>query len=139
MVQAVFVVVSITYLNRQFGIVRACSYIERFNSNENIRRRGAVDRWLKSSDEPPMRIKTFNEDPDLQADVLGFMNLFQELGVAYLRHSVHKETIRDNFDFLAPYYWDRIRFLVEHLRSERNAPTMYHKFEFMADALSLND
>lgn len=138
-VQAVFIIVSIIYINRQFGIVRACSYIERFNSNENICRRGVVDRWLRSSDEPQTLIKAFEEDSDLQADVLGFLNLFQELGVAYLRHSVHKKTVSETFDFLVPYYWNRVQFLINHLRTERKSPSMYHKFEFMADELGRPD
>jgi len=109
--QSVLIVVSIRFLNRQFGIVRACSYIERFNSNENICRRSTVDRWLKSAGDHESRIKAFEEDSRLQADVLGFINLFQELGVAFLRHNVHQETVTETFDFLVPYYWDRIRFL----------------------------
>jgi hypothetical protein len=136
LVQAVFVVVSILYLNRQFGIVRACSYIERFNSHENICRRGAVDRWLKSSTDDESRIKAFEEDSNLQADVLGFINLFQELGVAFMRHNVHKQTVTETFDFLVPYYWNRVRFLIEYLRTQRSSPNMYRKFEFMADELS---
>jgi hypothetical protein len=138
-VQAVFIVVSIIYINRQFGIIRACSYIERFNSHENICRRGIVDRWLKSSDDPEALIKSFEEDTVLQADVLGFINLFQELGVAYLRHSVHKRTITETFDFLVPHYWNQVKFLIEHLRDRRHSPTMYHKFEFMAERLSRSD
>lgn len=135
-VQAVFIVVSIIYINRQFGITRACSYIERFNSHENICRRSMVDRWLKSSDDPATLIKAFEEDAALQADVLGFINLFQELGVAYLRHSVHKQTVTETFDFLVPHYWNQVKFLIEHLRVKRHAPTMYHKFEFMAEQLA---
>src|SRR5262245_1784946 len=49
-IQAAFLVVSIFYLNRQFGIIRGCSYIERFNSPDTTPRRGAVDGWLKSSE-----------------------------------------------------------------------------------------
>lgn len=135
-VQAIFVIVSLIYINRQFAIVRACSYIERFNCQESICRRSKVDHWLKSNDDDSKRIEVFEEDPDLRCDILGFINLFQELGVAYLRHSVHKQTVRENFDFLVPHYWGQCKFLIEYLRTKRENPTMYRKFEFMAEQLS---
>lgn len=134
-IQALFVVVSIAYINRQFGIVRACSYIERFNSHENIRRRGTVDQWLESSNDDDVRIEAFETNPVLRADILGYINLFQELGVAYRYHSVHRATVRETFDFLVPYYWTRTRFLIEHRREERRSPTMYRKFQQLARRL----
>src|SRR5262245_10278758 len=92
--QAVLLAVSIWYLNRQFGIVRACSYIERFNSEETIARRATVDEWLESTNDEKQKLSKFDDDPHLRVRILGFMNLFQELGVAYLRHNVHKKTVR---------------------------------------------
>ena len=136
LIQAAFVIVSVAYINRQFGIVRACSYIERFNSHENIRRRGTVDRWLESSDDDQTRITVFLANSDLRADVLGFINLFQELGVAYRYHSVHRATVRETFDFLVPYYWGQTRFLIEYRREERRSPTLYRKFQQLARVLA---
>lgn len=135
--QVILVVASIFYLNRQFAIVRACTYIERFNTHENIRRRGTLDRWLKSSEDDQIRIRSFENDADLQADVLGFINLFQELGVAFLRHNVHEHTVRETFDFLVPHYWSHVQFLIRYLRSARKAPTMYRRFELLAKKLAI--
>jgi hypothetical protein len=94
LLQAALLIVSILYVNRQFGILRACSYIERFNSDESIRRRATVDTWLNETQDRGRRIDRFRDEPQLQADVLAFMNLFQEMGVAYLCHNVHKRTAR---------------------------------------------
>jgi hypothetical protein len=136
--QTFLLIASIIYINRQFAILRACSYIERMNSQDTIRRRASVDRWLRAGENDAQRIASFEEDADLQADVLGFANLFQELGVAYMYHSVHKKTVEDNFDFLIPYYWNQLRFLIEHLRSQRN-DSLYRKFEYMAVVLSQSE
>ncbi len=133
--QTVLLGVSIIYLNRQFGIVRACSYIERFNSEETIRRRAAVDKWLELSDNEQQKLSEFETDPHLRATILGFMNLFQELGVAYLRHNVHKQTVQSTFDILVPLYWSRVQFLVLRLRATRGASAYVH-FEQLAKALS---
>jgi hypothetical protein len=135
-VQAIFIIASILYLNRQFGIVRACSYIERFNSHENIRRRGTVDSWLASTAENAPRIEAFQNDAALRADILGFLNLFQELGVAFSHHGVHKPTVIGTFDFLVPHYWQQSAFLMEHIRKHR-APTAYRRFEALASELSV--
>jgi hypothetical protein len=133
--QAIFIIASILYLNRQFAIVRACSYIERFNSHENIRRRGTVDSWLASTTENAPRIEAFQKDAALRADILGFLNLFQELGVAFSHHGVHKPTVIGTFDFLVPYYWRESTFLMDHIRTHRSA-TAYRRFEALAHALS---
>jgi hypothetical protein len=133
--QAIFIIASILYLNRQFAIVRACSYIERFNSHENIRRRGTVDSWLASTSENAPRIEAFQNDAALRADILGFLNLFQELGVAFSHHGVHKPTVIGTFDFLVPHYWQESTFLMEHIRTHRSS-TAYRRFEALACELS---
>jgi hypothetical protein len=132
--QAGFLIVSIYFVNRQFGIVRACSYMERFNSEETRKRRAVVDQWLESSDDEDQKITKFDADPDLRTTVLGFMNLFQELGIAYLRHNVHKPTVQYSFDILVPSYWARLQFLVDHLRKTRS-PTAYRHLEQLAKKL----
>jgi hypothetical protein len=137
-IQAVFVVVTIIYINRQFAIVRACSYIERFNSQDSIIRRVKVDGWLRSSENDENRIKAFEDDESLRCDILGFINLFQELGVAYLGHNVHKKTVRETFDFLIPYYWKEMWFLIGYLRRTRGNPTLYRKFEYIAENICVD-
>jgi len=133
--QAIFIIASLLYLNRQFAIVHACSYIERFNSHENIRRRGTVDSWLGSNKDDAPRIEAFQNDASLRADILGFLNLFQELGVAFSHHGVHKPTVVETFDFLVPYYWRESMFLMRYIRTHRSA-TAYRRFEALARALS---
>jgi hypothetical protein len=134
--QAGLIILSVFYVNKQFGILRACAYIERFDSHESIRRRGTVDRWLTSSADDTSRIEAFDKDAELQADILGFLNLFQELGVAFSHHGVHKRTVRETFDFIVPHYWQEVRFLVEHLRTRRRSP-LYRRFELMAHEFSI--
>lgn len=133
--QAILIIASIFYLNKQFAIVRACSYIERFNSHENIRRRGTVDSWLSSTTDDAPRLEAFLKNAALRADILGFLNLFQELGVAFSHHAVHKQTVIETFDFLVPYYWRESRFLMDHIRTHRSA-TAYRRFEALALKLS---
>jgi len=143
--QVVFIVLSIWFVNRQFAITRACSYIERFNSDEHIRRRAIVDQWLESSPSDEERLAALTQSAELRANVYGFLNLFQELGVAYRYHSVHRTTVRETFDYLVPDYWRRTRFLVDYVRrpapgtpvpvGEEPAPTAYRKFELLAQDL----
>ena len=131
----VVVLVGLSTTRKHFRIIRSISYIERFNSDNGIRLRKRVDDWLKTEDDE-VKLKEFLEDSDLRIEVLAFMNLFQELGAAYNRNILNKEDIQELFDFLVPYYWERLQFLIEHYRETSGDPKVYRKFKLINDEIA---
>lgn len=117
-----------------FKVLRAMSYVERFNGEEGVRQRAVVESWL-ADPEPERRIELFENDATLRMNVLAFMNLFQELGVAYQRGLLDKKVVADFFDFLAPRYWEALGFLVEHYRKKTGDPAVYRRFKHFQDAM----
>jgi hypothetical protein len=133
--ELIFLIITVFIAKKQFGVQKASAYIERFNSVEMLNARTAVDQWtvLDISDED--KIEKILNDIALQNHIRMFVNLFQELGVAYIYGGVHKKTVRDNFDFLIPYYWKKLNFWVVYLRNYHNDQTLLHKFEMLAEKM----
>lgn len=143
-----------------FRHTRAAAYIERFNDKSKFGYRRSVDRWLHVYEEeldssseqapsmsPPGRQSSRARDfaltvmrqrllldvkynPELQADVKAFANLFQELGQAYLSNMADRRYTERTFDFIVPHYWKLLSFWIDDYR--RKNVTLYRRFERMA-------
>ncbi|MEM1060948.1 MAG: hypothetical protein AAGJ97_01335, partial [Planctomycetota bacterium] len=96
LVELSLIVVTFSVTSRHFKIVRASSYIERFNSDEFVRTRMTVDAWLdRLWDRPYQALAELDRDRELNARVRLFANLFQELAVGYYRGIVAKDVVAD--------------------------------------------
>lgn len=103
---------------RHFKIARTVSYIERFNHPDMVTIRAAVDAWLKSSEEDDERMEQAKSDPVLNVQILTFMNLFVEVGIAYRCRTLNRSVAFDIWSQLVPEYWQNLQFYVERARSE---------------------
>jgi len=122
----------------QFSRSRASSYIERFNSNDAMASRIAVDRWLEEHGTVKSRLDALEQDPTLRTHVRRFSNLFQELGAAYEFRIAHRETVRVLFDALVVAYWERLHFWVLHYRAHADQ-TLYSRFEYLYGELKAGE
>lgn len=114
----------------QFTRSRASSYIERFNSQDALESRVAVDRWLQDNSTAKARLEALDRDPKLRTHLRRFANLFQELGAAYQFGVAHRKTVRVLFDALVVMYWEQLRFWVRDYRAQSD-PTLYARFEYL--------
>lgn len=114
----------------QFTRTRASSYIERFNGNDVLANRTAVDQWLGEFATSRDRLAELERNPELRTHLRQFANLFQELGAAYQFGVAHRKTVRVLFDALVVMYWERLRFWVEDYRAHAD-PTLYARFEYL--------
>jgi hypothetical protein len=114
----------------QFTRSRASSYIERFNSNDALESRVAVDSWLREYATATARLEALHRDPKLLTHLRRFANLFQELGAAYQFGVAHRKTVRLLFDALVVMYWEELQFWVQDYRAHAD-PTLYARFEYL--------
>ncbi len=103
---------------RHFKIARTVSYIERFNHPDMVATRAAVDSWLQSSEADEPRIERAKADPVLNVQILTFLNLFVEVGIAHRYRTLNRTVAFDLWSQLVPEYWRKLRFYVEHSRTE---------------------
>jgi len=133
--EIVLLLVAVYLTIAQFRRSRASSYIERFNSTDMLANRVAVDRWLDATPGSRARLDAFEADHHLGGQIRQFVNLFQELGTAYQYRIAHRKSVEVLFDSLVIMYWERLHFLVEHLRA-RTDPTLWSRFEWLYHRMS---
>lgn len=119
---------------KHFGVMRSMAYIERFNSEAGIKLRTRIDAWLAEPDDR-VKLEQFLSNPELKNQVLAFMNLFQELGVAYRNRLLDTGVLLDMFDYLVPHYWSKLDFLVAYYRAKTGDETLYRRFGNLNDEI----
>lgn len=159
LVELVLLLAALALTAYHFRHQRAAGFIERFNSPEVIAMRGRIDDWLAGyetselreavqeagDDLPPddrLRLAHFEarlllelqRDRELDKTVKAFANLFQEVGEAYENRTASPSYTRRMFDFLAPHYWELLRFWVEDYRLQ-GSPTLYARFGQLAEII----
>ncbi|MBV6505257.1 MAG: hypothetical protein ILNGONEN_00815 [Syntrophorhabdaceae bacterium] len=134
--QTILIIVTIFYTRHHFKLERAASYIARFNSEDMIRNRAVVEGWLSAQNSDEVKIKKLTDDTELAIRVYTFINLFQEIGVAYKNKMIHRSSAEGYYSYLIISYWKRIQFLIEWRRRKENRPTLYEDFQFLAEILA---
>ncbi len=162
-VELTLLLVALALTAYHFRHQRATDYITRFNSQDFIDIRNRIDLWLRDYDANPLRKRVHEaqrqgqpipaedatrldhlearmllevrRDLGLRDGIRAFANLFQEVGAAYENRTVSVTYTTRVFDFLAPHYWDLLRFWIDDYRIERRDPTLYRGFEKFVGAL----
>ncbi len=106
---------------RHFKIVRTISYIERFNNPNMAAIRGKVDNWLNSSKSNQEKIEIINSDSELRANVFSFLNIFNEVGIAYKFGLLNKKVAFEIWDTVVPEYWEKLKFFIDYNRNQGRA------------------
>lgn len=124
-----------TYVH--FIRAKAFSYIERFNSQEFMELRIAIDKWLASQKNPQARVDVLkSENPDdieISIKIRTFLNIFQELAVAYEKGMIDKYIFFKNFDYLILSNWEKFAEFIYILRALNNDFSIYKRFELMVE------
>jgi len=131
--QTLLIVLTLIYTRYHFKLERAASYIARFNSEDMIKNRAAVERWLSRPVSECKRLSELEEDPELMIRIFTFINIFQEVGVGYRNKMVHRRSTESYYGHLIISYWDRTRFLIEWRREVVGRPTLYEDFQYAAE------
>ena len=134
--QTILIIVTIFYTRYHFKLERAASYIARFNSEDMIRNRAVVENWLSGESSDEEKIKKLTDDTELAIRVYTFINLFQEIGVAYRSRMIHRSSAEGYYSYLIINYWRRIQFLIEWRRRKEDRSTLYEGFQFLAETLA---
>jgi hypothetical protein len=98
--QTMLIVVTLFYTRHHFKLERAASYIARFNSEDMIRNRAVVERWLTEKIPEAKKLAKLEQDPELAIRIFTFINLFQELGVAYRNKMIHRHSAEGYYSYL---------------------------------------
>jgi hypothetical protein len=134
--QTILIIVTLIYTRHHFKLERAASYIARFNSEDMIRNRAVVENWLAEEIPDQEKLNRLTKDTELAIRVYTFINIFQELGVAYRSRMIHRASAEGYYSYLIISYWKRIRFMVEWRRTNDGRPTLYEDFQFLAETLA---
>lgn len=115
---------------------RAFAYIERFNSKDFMDLRIAIEQWIVENPEPTSLstlLKSKNSDDiAMSVQIRTYLNLFQELAVAFEKGMVDKHIFYRNFDFLIISNWDRFADFIYTVRALTGDFSIYKRFELMA-------
>ena len=130
----VLIVIGLLVSIRHFKAARTVSYIERFNHPDMASTRATVDVWLASSTSDDERYQAAKDDPELDAKINAFMNIFTELGIAYRFGLLDKKIAFAIWDVLAPNYWVKLKFYIEASRHEGRG--IAFSFEYFAREIS---
>jgi hypothetical protein len=133
--------VSVVFVGRQtyvhFIRAKAFSYIERFNSQEFMALRIAIDQWLALHKNPQTMIAVLkSEKPDdieISIKIRTFLNIFQELAVAYEKGMVDKHIFFKNFDYLILSNWEKFADFIYTVRAANDDFSIYKRFELMVE------
>lgn len=128
------VVFGLQTTRKHFGVMRSMAYIERFNSETGIKLRTEIDAWLAEPDDQ-VKLDRFLNEPELKNQVLAFVNLFQELGVAFRNRLLDRGVLMDMFDYLVPHYWSQLDFMVDHYRTKTGDKTLFRRFGELNDEI----
>nr|WP_320132562.1 DUF4760 domain-containing protein [uncultured Holophaga sp.] len=114
---------------------RAFAYIERFNHKDSMELRIEVEQWLALNPQRDalIRLVTSRDPKDiaLAIKVRTYLNLFQELAVAFEKGMVDRRIFYRNFDFLITSHWDRLEEFIFSYRAHTGDFTLYKRFERM--------
>jgi hypothetical protein len=91
--QTLLIVITLFYTRHHFKLERAASYIVRFNSEDMIRNRAVVESWLEAPTSETEKLAALDKNPELAIRVYTFVNIFQELGVAYRNKMIHRRLV----------------------------------------------
>lgn len=115
---------------------RAFAYIERFNHKDFMELRIALEKWLAQNPRvDSFRLMLASKEPEeieISVKIRTFLNLFQELAVAFEKGMVDKNIFYYNFDFLITSHWDRFEEFIFAYRAYTGDYTIYKRFEWMA-------
>ena len=122
---------------RHFRAKTAADYMDRFSRPEMREIRQHIDKWLTQAptDHERLQLLQHGEAAVTMDEIRVFANFFQELGLLCEERLVHRKTTRLLFDYLAPYYWGKLRPWVGWYRDSRNDQTLYARFERFATAM----
>ena len=124
---SVLIVIMVTI--KHFKILRTLVYIERFNSPNFIQVRRDIERWLSICKDDKERIEKSYET-ELFCKICTFINLFQEMGLAYKYRLVNRDILFEHFDFIVISYYERLKFYIEYRRKQNsNSVYLFRKFE----------
>lgn len=115
---------------------RAFAYIERFNHKDFMELRILIEQWI-SKNPNPSSLSTLLKSNDLEdiamsVQIRTYLNLFQELAVAFEKGMVDKHIFYRNFDFLIVSNWERFADFIYTIRALTGDFTIYKRFELMA-------
>lgn len=116
---------------------RAFAYIERFNHKDFMELRIAIEQWIVENPTPTSLstlLKSKNRDDiSMSVQIRTYLNLFQELAVAFEKGMVDKHIFYRNFDFLIVSNWERFADFIYTVRALTGDFTIYKRFELMAN------
>ena len=116
---------------------RAFAYIERFNHKDFMELRIAIEQWIVENPSPTSLstlLKSKNRDDiAMSVQIRTYLNLFQELAVAFEKGMVDKHIFYRNFDFLIVSNWERFADFIYSVRALTGDFTIYKRFELMAN------
>ncbi|MDD5160426.1 MAG: DUF4760 domain-containing protein [Sulfuricurvum sp.] len=115
---------------------RAFAYIERFNHKDFMELRITIEQWI-SENSNPSSLSTLlkskkTEDISMSVKIRTYLNLFQELAVAFEKGMVDKHIFYRNFDYLIVSNWERFADFIYTVRALTGDFTIYKRFELMA-------
>lgn len=115
---------------------RAFAYIERFNHKDFMELRILIEQWISENPNPSslsILLKSKDsEDIAMSIQIRTYLNLFQELAVAFEKGMVDKHIFYRNFDFLIVSNWERFADFIYTIRALTGDFTIYKRFELMA-------
>lgn len=115
---------------------RAFGYIERFNHKDFMELRIIIEQWLSENKGISSLGKLLKsnrpEDIEMSVKIKTYLNLFQELAVAFEKGMVDKHIFYRNFDFLIVSNWEKFSDFIYAVRVLNNDYTIYKRFEQMA-------
>jgi cation transport regulator ChaC len=116
---------------------RAFAYIERFNHKDFMELRIAIEQWIVENPSPTSLSTLLKskkgDDIAMSVQIRTYLNLFQELAVAFEKGMVDKHIFYRNFDFLIVSNWERFADFIYTVRALTGDFTIYKRFELMAN------
>ena len=116
---------------------RAFTYIERFNHKDFMELRITIEQWIVQNPNPTSLSTLLKskrgDDIAMSVQIRTYLNLFQELAVAFEKGMVDKHIFYRNFDFLIVSNWERFADFIYTVRALTGDFTIYKRFELMAN------
>ncbi len=115
---------------RHFKTTKTISYIERLNTSEMASIRAEIDEWINSDKTDKEKCIHANQNKDLNAKVMMWINIFTEIGISYKKKIIRRRLTRELFYPMIPKYWNDLYFYIDYRRKQGYPIGFY--FEYLA-------
>lgn len=74
---------------------------------------------------------------DFRSRIIAYFNYFEILGVFYAKKEVDRFLIKDFFEYISPYVFESVKFLIDKRRQMYNDNDLYRRWENMNEKIKM--